>query len=66
MGPVLNLSIKSIFFDHWKSIRLELSRRYESSHWESIVESVEKMVSCREPSKVWKFLFQIIQGRNDS
>jgi hypothetical protein len=44
------ISIKSIFSDHWKSIKLELSRRYESSHWESIVESVEKMLSCREPS----------------
>jgi len=24
--------------------------RYESSHWESIVESVEKMLSCKDPS----------------
>ena len=47
---MLAISIKSIFSDHWKSIKLELSRRYESSHWESIVESVEKMLSCREPS----------------
>ena len=47
---MLAISIKSIFSDHWKSIKLELSRRYESSHWKSIVESVEKMLSCREPS----------------
>ena len=47
---MLATSIKSIFSDHWKSIKLELSRRYESSHWKSIVESVEKMLSCREPS----------------
>ncbi len=47
---MLAISIKSIFSDHWKSIKLELCRRYESSHWQSIVESVEKMLSCREPS----------------
>jgi hypothetical protein len=47
---MLAISIKSIFSDHWKSEKLALSRRYESSHWESIVESVEKMLSCREPS----------------
>ena len=47
---MLAISIKSIFSDHWKSIKLELSRKYESSHWQSIVESVEKMLSCREPS----------------
>ena len=47
---MLAISIKSIFSDHWKSEKFELSRRYESSHWESIVESVEKMLSCREPS----------------
>ena len=50
LGRMLAISIKSIFSDHWKSIKLELSRRYESSHWKSIVESVEKMLSCREPS----------------
>lgn len=43
-------SIKSIFSDHWKAEKLALSRRYEPSHWQSIVESVEKMISCREPS----------------
>jgi hypothetical protein len=47
---MLAISIKSIFSGHWKSEKLALSRRYESSHWESIVESVEKMLSCREPS----------------
>ncbi len=47
---MLAISIKSIFSDHWKSEKLALSRRYEPSHWESIVESVEKMLSCREPS----------------
>ena len=47
---MLAISIKSIFSDHWKSIKLELSRRHESSHWQSIVESVEKMLSCKEPS----------------
>lgn len=47
---MMAISIKSIFSDHWKSIKLELSRRYESSHWQSIVESVEKMLSCREPA----------------
>jgi hypothetical protein len=50
LGRKLAMSIKSIFSDHWKLIKLELSRRYESSHWESIVEAVEKMLSCREPS----------------
>jgi hypothetical protein len=50
LGRMLAISIKSIFSDHWKSEKLALSRRYESSHWESIVESVEKMLSCREPS----------------
>jgi hypothetical protein len=44
------ISIKSIFCDHWKSIKLEISRRYESFHRRSIVESVKKMLSCREPS----------------
>ncbi|MEW6215747.1 MAG: transposase [Nitrospirota bacterium] len=43
-------SIKSIFRDHWKSLKQGLSRRYESSHWDSIVGSVEKMLSCRDPS----------------
>jgi len=47
---MLAITIKSIFSDHWKSIKLELSRRYKTSHWPSIVESVEKMLSCREPS----------------
>ena len=47
---MLAISIKSIFSDHWKSEKLALSRRYESFHWQSIVESVEKMLSCREPS----------------
>ena len=49
-GRMLAISIKSIFSDHWKSEKLALSRRYESSHWESIVESVEKMLYRREPS----------------
>jgi hypothetical protein len=47
---MLAISIKSIFSDHWKAEKLALSRRYESSLWESIVESVEKMLSCKEPS----------------
>jgi hypothetical protein len=45
---MLAISIKSIFSDHWKSEKLALTRRYESSPCESIVESVEKMLSCRE------------------
>ena len=48
---MLRDSIKSIFRDHWKKAKQELSRRYELSHWNSIVEAVEKMVSCRDPSK---------------
>ncbi len=47
---MFGISIKSIFSDHWKAEKLELSRRYESFHWESIVESGEKMLCCREPS----------------
>ncbi len=43
-------SIKKIFRDHWKETKQELSRVYESSHWRSIVESVEKMLGCREAS----------------
>lgn len=42
--------IKSIFYDHWKAAKSVLSTRYSSSHWKSIVESVEKMLSCRDPS----------------
>ena len=47
---MLAISIKSMFSDHWRSEKLALSRIYESSHWESVVESVERMLSCREPS----------------
>jgi hypothetical protein len=44
-------SIKSIFREHWKKAKQEISRRYEPTHWKSIVEAVEKMLSCRDPSK---------------
>lgn len=43
-------SIKLIFRDHWKSSKQVLSKIYAPSHWESIVESVEKMLSCKDPS----------------
>lgn len=43
-------SIKSIFRDHWKPAKQALSRRYEQSHWRSIVEAVEKMLVCRDSS----------------
>ena len=47
-------SIKTIFWNHWKSVKQILSRRYEPSHWESIVSAVEKMLSCRDPSIGYK------------
>ena len=43
-------SIKTIFNDFWYIIFAELSVIYSSIHWESIVENVEKMLNCRNPS----------------
>ena len=43
-------SIKSIFKGHWDNEKIELSGRYSQPHWESIVEAVEKMINCRDPS----------------
>jgi len=47
---MLAKSTKSIFFDHCKDKKLAISRRYEPSPWQSIVKSVERMLSYREPS----------------
>jgi hypothetical protein len=43
-------SIKSIFSEFWHIVCIELESIYSSLHWESIVENVEKMLNCREPS----------------
>ena len=43
-------SIKTIFRDFWYIIFAELSSRYSKLHWDSIVENVEKMIGCGDPS----------------
>lgn len=43
-------SIKTIFYDHWSSAKQVISRRYSSFHWRSIVDAVDKMLSCKDPS----------------
>jgi hypothetical protein len=43
-------SIKSIFREFWYILCIELEGVYSQLHWESIVENVEKMINCREPS----------------
>lgn len=43
-------SIKAIFSDWWYIIFTELSSRYSKLHWDSIVENVEKMIGCGDPS----------------
>jgi hypothetical protein len=42
--------IKTIFYGNWKAAKQSLSRRYEASHWEGIVSTVEKMLGCRDPA----------------
>ena len=43
-------SIKTIFRDFWYIIFTELSVIYSKPHWNSIVENVEKMIGCGDPS----------------
>ena len=42
--------IKTIFHDFWSTALTELSVIYSKLHWDSIVENVEEMLQCRDPS----------------
>lgn len=43
--------IRSIFRDHWQTAKEQFSTGYSEYTWESIVEAVEKMLGCGDPSK---------------
>lgn len=47
---MVKTSIKTIFNDFWYLVFAELSVIYSSIHWDSVVENVEKMLNCRNPS----------------
>ena len=68
IGCMATMSIKAIFCDLWYIIFTELSGIYSKPHWDSIVENVEKMIGCGDPSNGTRrgdILYSSCQEKNE-